>query len=155
MFCNSFSGTAGFLRNSDNARSIASSRERVSSRPAGVTCASCFSFSSVTMERSPSKIKFSSISVYSLSCLFFFFFFFLRLQSISSSDGADGETSNKLNKPPIEGLSFLCGVCSGAKIDAETICCRLFSAVSIPAFPKCLSSLEKLKLRSISEPLNV
>ena len=94
------------------------------------------------MERSPSKIKFSSISVYSLSCLFFFFFFFLRLQSISSSDGADGETSNKLNKPPIEGLSFLCGVCSGSKIGAETICWRLFSTISIPAFPKCFSNSE-------------
>ena len=54
--------------------SITSSRLIVSSRLAGVTCFSCRSFSSVTIERSPSKIKLFSM-FYSFKCFFFFFFF--------------------------------------------------------------------------------
>ena len=38
-------------------------RSSVSSQLASVTCASCFSFSSVTIERSPSKIKLSLMSL--------------------------------------------------------------------------------------------
>ena len=85
---------------------------------------------------------------------FLFFFFFLKKESSGISSAGADKPGNRPPKPVIKELSVLSGADTDFRTGVVTVC-LLLPTVVCPTSPKHLSSLEKLKLRSISEPLNV